>query len=320
MKAPLFLLFLSCAALGMPHAEGAEKKLFRFGVLTQVNESNSETDSLADLLDALTDEKLAFVVANGVKSSEEPCTDKLYLERRDAFDGAKLPVIPSLTADDWTRCMNSAGKSAAIERLTHVRELFFPEKFSLGERKIPVIRQSLTPQFRSYSENARWRFRNVLFATIHLPANNNNYVSEAGRNSEFEDRLIANRDWLQRLFMFAKRKKIDGIVLFSDGNPLAIPRREDLAKLKVDRDGFLAVRRQILKLAPGFPGKILIVHRQAAGQRSPTASTQRIRWSRNLGDVGITRNVSTIAVVAAPPFFVLEQAPETTPPPALKQP
>jgi hypothetical protein len=320
MKAPLFLLFLSCTVLGMPLAEGAEKKLFRFGVLTQANEIKPEDDGPADLLDTLTDEKLAFVVANGIKTSDEPCTDELYVERRDAFDGAKLTLIPSLTANDWTRCMNSAGKPAAIERLNHVRELFFPEKFSLGERKIPVIRQSITPQFRSYSENARWRFRNVLFATIHLPANNNNYVSEAGRNSEFEDRLIANRDWLQRLFMFAKRKKIDGIVLFSDGNPLAIPRREDLARLKADRDGFLAVRRQILKLAQGFPGKILIVHREAAGQRSSTASTQRIRWSRNLGEVGITRNVSTLAVVAAPTLFVLEQAPEKTTPPALKQP
>lgn len=320
MKAHFLLVFLSCAVLGVSHAEGAEKKLFSFGVVTQTLEVKSEEDSPANLLDALPDEKLAFVVVNGIKSSDEPCTDELYIERRDAFERAQLPVIPSLTADDWTRCMNSAGKPAAIERLTHVRELFFPEKFSLGERKIPVIRQSITPQFRSYSENARWRFRNVLFATIHLPANNNNYVSEAGRNSEFEDRLIANRDWLQRLFIFAKRKKIDGIVLFSDGNPLAIPSREDLARLKADRDGFLAVRRQILKLAPGFPGKILIVHRQAAGQGSPTASTPRIRWSRNLGEVGIKSSVSTIAVVAAPALFVLEQAPEKTGLPALKRP
>jgi hypothetical protein len=304
----------------MPHAEGAEKKLFSFGVLTQANESNPKADSSADLLDALPDEKLAFVVVNGIKSLDDPCSDELYIERRDAFDSAKLPLIPSLTANDWTKCVNSAGKPAAIERLTHVRELFFPEKFSLGERKISVIRQSITPQFRSYSENARWRFRNVLFATTHLPANNNNYVAEAGRNSEFEDRLIANRDWLQRLFIFAKRKKIDGVVLFSDGNPLAIPKRGDLAKFKADQDGFLAVRRQILKLASGFPGKILIVHRQTTGQRSSATSAQRIRWSRNLGEVGIARSISMITVVAAPTLFVLEQAPEKTRSQALEQP
>jgi hypothetical protein len=320
MKAYFSLAFLACFILGAPHVEAAEKRLFRFGILTQVNDAEAENSNPASFLDALDDEKLAFIVANGIKSPDEPCTDELYTERRDAFDHARHPLIPSLAADDWTKCVNSSGKPAAVERLNHVRELFFPENFSFGERKISLIRQSISPQFRSYGENVRWRFRNVLFATIHLPANNNNYVSEAGRNSEFEDRAIANRDWLQRLFIFAKRKKLDGIVLFCDGNPLAIPKREDLAGLKADRDGFLVVQRQILKLAAGFPGKILIVHRQASGPRSSASTAHRIRWSRNLGEVGIARSVSTISVVASPTLFVLDQAPDKTRSPSLSQP
>lgn len=308
MKARLFLLFLYCLAMASPHSAAAEKRLFRFAIVAPASQMQSRDNDSADLLAALDKAKLAFVVAHGIKSADEPCTDELYNSRKELFEQSENALIPSLTADDWTDCLNSSGKPAAVERLNRVRELFFSEKKSFGQSKLPLVRQSITPQFRSYSENSRWRYRNVLFATVHLPQNNNNYVSEAGRNNEFEDRHIANRDWLQKLFIFAKRKKMDGIVLFSDGNPLAIPSPETTMKSKARRDGFLEVRKQLLKLASGFSGKILIVHRQKAGRRASEQSTSRIRWTRNIGETEADAGISMISVTTAPMLFMLEEA------------
>jgi len=113
-----------------------------------------------------------------------------------------------------------------------------------------------------------------MFATVNLPASNNHYLTEAGRNSEFEDRLIANQNWLQRIFLIAARKKLGGIVLFCDGNPFALP------AAGTKRDGFAEMRRRIGQLSVGFPGKVLVIH----GQADVGAQTsQGIAWHNNLG-------------------------------------
>lgn len=310
MKTRFFILFLHCWILGIPHAAAAEKALFRFGIVAQAPDAKLGESDFASALSVLNDEKLAFIVAGGFKSRQEPCADALYNERRELLDQSRNPVILSLSANDWAQCRNSSGKSAAVERLNRIREVFLAEPSSLGQRKTTLIRQSVTPQFRSYSENSRWKIQNILFATLHLPRNNNNYVAEAGRNAEFEDRLIANRDWLQKIFISAKRKKADGIVLFTDGNPLASFMRETVAKENPNRDGFREIRKQIQKLSAGFSGKILLVHMQAALPDEAAAPKAQIRWSRNLGEIGVNTGISLISVMPSPALFMLEQAPE----------
>ncbi|MGH8807198.1 MAG: hypothetical protein ACREX0_04895 [Noviherbaspirillum sp.] len=246
---------------------------FSFGVISPPPKAASDNE-LRDAIEASDAENLAFVVANGIKSIDEPCTDKVYKRRKTLFQEAKNGLIVSLAASDWAECRTENGKSAAIGKLNRLRELFFTDEFSDGASKIPVIRQSTIAKFRGFVENARWEIGDTMFATINLPANNNHYVFDAGRNSEFEDRLVANRDWLHRIFTYATLRKLDGIVLFCDGNPLARPAGSR-------RDGFAETRRQITKLAAKFPGKILIVHRQG-DKASPRAV---ITWRGNLGEL-----------------------------------
>ncbi len=80
--------------------------------------------------------------------------------------------------------------------MSNIRNLCFADEFSFNASKIPLIRQSTSPKFRSYAKNARWEIGNVVFTAINLPATNNHYLAEDGRNSEFEDRQIANCEWL----------------------------------------------------------------------------------------------------------------------------
>jgi hypothetical protein len=296
MKRYLLAALLGCSLVMHAWPALAQPKEFSFGMIINSSTKSAQRAGLSAAITETDADNLAFVVANGIKSGDEDCTDKLYSQRKANLDDAKNGLILSLAASDWADCKKGNGKSAAMERLSRVRELFFEEEFSLGGSKIPVLRQSSIPKFRSYGENARWELGNIMFATINLPANNNHYLSEAGRNSEFEDRLIANRDWLQRIFTLAIRKKLDGIVLFSDGNPLA-----GSAKSRNKRDGFAETRQQIIGLAARFSGKVLIVHAPAPDAQ---AAPNRIGWRNNLGTLEVRSGWAKInANPSAPMVF-----------------
>lgn len=276
MSRPAIQAFALCLVMLQAAPALAEPFDFSFGVIAHARSSASEDNSgLLTSIEETDSDNLAFVVMQGIKQSNAACTDKVYLRQKSILDGARNGVIVSLSATDWARCPVESGKSSAVGRLGRVRDLFFFDDFSLGASRIPLIRQSTIAKFRGFPENTRWQIGDVMFATINLPSNNNNYVVDAGRNSEFEDRLIANRDWLNRIFTFAHREKVAGIVLFSDSNPLA-PARQAANQ----RDGFAETRKLLSSLSAKFPGKILVVHSQAS-------QAGAITWNGNVGEYGI---------------------------------
>jgi len=263
---------------------------FRFGVVGYAGAGES---GLAQALVAADAENLAFVVVNGIKETAEPCSDKLYERRLQLLQQAQNGVVVSLAAGDWAECRNESGRPAAIGRLTRLRELLFADEFSLGGTRIPVTRQSTNPRFRSYAENARWEIGEMIFATINLPDNNNHYVTDAGRNSEFEDRTVANREWLQRVFAHARQKKMKGVVLFCDANPLA-PQRQ------YRRDGYLEIRRQLTGLATEFAGRVLVVYADAGRPVSKS-----IRWQGRLGELNAGAGMVNVSVEPDAPWLLL---------------
>lgn len=229
MKRRLVLSSLACGAalaaamLAMPAAVARNDKAaprkgeFSFALLGH-NFPKGEGDAeFRRMLAEASRNEPAFLIATGLKSASEPCSDSLYQERRDLMNSAERPLVLLPAGSDWTECRNSNGKSNAIERLNRIRELFFREPEALGKGKLPLNRQSSIAKFRDYAENTYWEYENILFVTLNVPARNNHYLVEAGRNSEYEDRMVANRGWLHRAFLHAKRKNIAGIVLVMDG-------------------------------------------------------------------------------------------------------
>jgi hypothetical protein len=306
MKYRLSCLVFVCSLLhAMPAAQAGA---FSFGVVAQPFKSAGPEDAaLSDAIAEADEDNLAFVVANGVKTGDEPCSDAVYNRRKALLNEVKNGLILSLAASDWTECRRSNGRSAAIDRLNRVRELFFTDDFSFGASKLPLVRQSAMRKFRNNGENARWELDGILFATINLPADNNHYLPDAGRNSEFEDRAIANRDWLNRLFKMAAIKKLKGVVLFCDGDPLEVPSAATLAELAGQRDGFQEVRKQITALAGKYAGRVLIVH----GQAGVTPLPAQIAWKGNLGDLEVgTGWLKLTADPATPRLFSARAAPE----------
>ena len=243
----------------------------------------------------------AFIIATGIKSAREACSDSLYEERRDMMNGAERPLVLLPAGSDWADCRNANGTSNAVERLNRIRELFFPEPESLGARKLSVNRQSAIPKFRDYAENAYWEYGNVLFVTLNVPARNNHYLTEAGRNSEYEDRMVANRAWLHRVFLTAKRKKLPGMVLVMDGDIGAHIEQGFFARLAQKRDGFTEIRRLLRSQADKYPGKLLLVD-----NRKQDKAATAIEWNRNIGHLALGPEWVALRVApGSPALFAL---------------
>lgn len=303
-RRPFLLTSLLAAALAAAPAIARDKKkeketdehAHRFAIVGHRAAEGGEAALKEALLEAK-DEDLAFLVVTGIKGAGEGCGDRLYQKRRDLFDKARRPVILSLSGNDWTGCRNSADRSNAIERLNRLRELFYGEPESLGKDKLPLMRLSSSPRFRSYAENAHWQVGKVLYATINLPAANNHYLAAAGRNSEYEDRTVANRFWLNRLFAIAKQDKVDAVVLFAEGNmqPFLQPAnglRALLQRTPAGQDGFAETRRQLQQRAAGFKGRVLVV--DSAGL--PRDARPAIAWRGNLGHLSVGAHAVEVRV------------------------
>ena len=288
-------------------ANGQNDDAHRFAVIGH-GYADSGDGHLKQSIAATGDKDVAFVVITGIKGNLEACTDKLYQKRRDLIGDAPRPTVMLPAGSDWTDCRNSAGRSNAIERLNRLRELFYGEPHSLGTHPLALTRQSMSPRFRSYAENSHWSVDKVLYATVNLPANNNHYLNEAGRNSEYEDRLVANRFWLHRLFAIARRDKLEAIVLFAEGDLKALSQptglRALLCEALPENDGFAETRREVIGLAKNFPGKVLLVD----SARLARGVKPAVEWRGNVGHLSAGGEALEVEVnPAAKSLFKVEK-------------
>lgn len=241
--APL-LIFVALAARAEP---------VRIAVLMHAAAGGTEASSLRTALDEAQAIDPSFIVVNGLKDVNEPCTDTLYRQRKALLESSSVPVFLSMAGSDWTSCRDRHGRPASAFWLNLLREQLYGDIRWNGSKQLPLKRQSALPAYRSYAENTRWALNGVLFATLHLPAPNNHYVASAGQNSEFEDRQTANRDWLRRLALAARVERRKAIVIFCDGNPLPSPLAGG-----GQRDGFDEIRKALKAMAAKAQVPVLV--------------------------------------------------------------
>ncbi|MCE3262840.1 MAG: hypothetical protein K0R43_1919 [Pseudoduganella sp.] len=293
---------LACLAAAPP-AQARQDKAVRKGQFTfallghsfrngKTEDADGPDAEFRRLLAEASQAEPVFIIATGIKAASEACSDSLYLERRTLMDGAARPLVLLPAGSDWTGCRNSNGKSNAIERLNRIRELFFAGGDALGKGKLALSRQSAIRKFRDYAENVHWEHENVLFVTLNVPAPNNHYLTEAGRNSEYEDRMVANRAWLQRAFLTAKRKKLAGMVLVMEGDIGAHVEQGFFARLSQKKDGFTETRRLVRALAEKYTGQLLLVDSRKQ-EKAPTA----IEWNKNIGHLALGSEWAALHVI-----------------------
>lgn len=263
----------------------AQADTVRIGVLMHAASDTDAPAALRSALEQAIDESPAFIVVNGLKGESVPCKERLFRERKALLEAAPAPVFLSLAGSDWLACRDRRGRPAASFWLNLLREQLYGDISWNGSKQLTLKRQSSIPAYRSYAENTRWAWQNVLFATLHLPADNNHFSPAAGNNSEFEDRLTANRDWIKRLAAQGKAMRAGAIVIFADGQPL--PAR---ATAGTQRDGFVEIRAALKALADRISIPVLIVQ----GSTRPEGTGMR-RWGK-LFYATLPRGASTILI------------------------
>ena len=207
-------------------ALAAHAETWRFTVIGDTPYSDFERREFPRMLERMSDEHPELIVHVGdFKASNARCSDELFLDRRALFDASRAPFIYLPGDNEWTDCKRlAAGHFDENERLSRLREIFFATPVSLGQKPLPLERQS-----SAAPEHLRWRLGPVLFITLNIPGPNNNYGMGQEASAEFLARNPLALDWIKAGFAHAGYRELlervrretlafDGQVLFVHGD------------------------------------------------------------------------------------------------------
>ena len=249
---------LGVILLGATAAPAAERFVFAALGCQPYARSPNSVENYARLIAEINRTNPVFTVHLGdFKGSEEPCTDELFLRRRNEFNTFTGPLIFTPGDNDWTDShYQPAGRHDPLERLAKLREVFFTEERSLGRPPLALVTQRRDPAFAKYGENARWTHGGVVFATAHaVGSDNNDQPAVPGAVAEFAERDAANASWIHAAFAEAHSMAAAGVVLFFQADPLAA----DFGAPGVAR-GFGQFLRVLADEARAWAKPVLLVH------------------------------------------------------------
>ena len=237
---------IAAAALWLALSGGVAAAEFIFAAFGDTPYTQDEESRFPDFIAEMNREDLAFVVHIGdFKSARTPCSDEIYLQRREWFGLFHHPFVLLPGDNEWTDCRRyTAGGYDPLERLRKLRELFFTGGESLGQRRI-----SLSRQLPDYPEHTRWRYASVLFVALNVPGGANNARHDP---AEFRARSAAVALWLRESFRIAHGAKLPAIVIFMHANPWASPTGRYF--------GYRELLTALDAETRGFQGEVLLVH------------------------------------------------------------
>ena len=195
------------AAVG--EGDAGEKK-FEFGLIGDIPYNAEQQRETEVLFGEMGSENLAFVVHVGdIKGERSPCTDEVLFREKRRFENFEHPLVYVPGDNEWTDCHRTG--QDPIERLERLREIFFVGDGSLGERTIPLARQS-----SDYPENVRWTYGDVTFLGLNVPGTNNNRDRAP---DEYAARNRANLGWMHEGFDRAEADGSSAVVIVIHANP-----------------------------------------------------------------------------------------------------
>jgi hypothetical protein len=255
-------LLLALSALSPSRPANAqpteEEESFQFALIGDLGYNPAENSELYRLMDELNATPgLAFVVHNGDlwNAPLGGCTDENYDERLEMFQGSVHPFIFTPGDNDWTDCHRETfGGYNPLERLSKLRAMFFADEMSLGQRRLPLIRQSRNPSYALYRENAMWDMGGVTFLTVHIIGSNNNLLDPPdGNEDEYRARNEANLAWIRAGFSHARTTGSRGIMIIQQADPLfELPAER--------RTGMLDSLQLLEDETIAFGGPVVLVH------------------------------------------------------------
>ena len=198
---------------------------FAFAIMGDTPYSDREEAHFLRMIERMDAEPLAFVVHVGdFKSGASPCTDALVEKSKAQFNASKHAFIYTPGDNDWTDCRRSA--MDPIERLARLRQVFFPDAWSLGASRIEtafqgecIERSATACTCPPHPENRLWTRAGVVFVTLNIPGSRNNVGYDRANDAEARCRNEANRRWLERAVAESERGPARGLAVFIQADP-----------------------------------------------------------------------------------------------------
>lgn len=210
------------------------------------------TQLFPNLIRELNAADLAFVVHDGdIKAGATPCTDDCFEAVRAQFQTIRHPLVYLFGDNEWSDCGKVRTNAFdPLERLQKLRDVFTQGAMSLGQRKMPLERQSSNPKFADYRENVRWTLGGVVFAGMNVPGDDNFASSK-----EFTARNSANIAWMREAFATAHEQKARAVMLIMQANP-----HFDETATNRSRRGFNEMLRVMEQETIAFGKPVVLVH------------------------------------------------------------
>lgn len=236
----------------------AQAETWRFALIGDTPYSSYERREFPRLLDAIGDSNVEFVAHVGdFKHGRDRCDDALFDDRKALFNASRVPFVFVPGDNEWTDCERiSCGSYDPLERLGKLRQLFWADNQTLGQRRL-----TLQQQPGPYPEHARWRLGPVLFITLNVPGGNNWGLTD-NPSAEYLARNPVVLSWIKENFALARREKLPGIVFLMQANPSFKHFRQGLGH-KAFRDLLNTLRDE----TQAFPGQVVLVHGDTHSQK-----------------------------------------------------
>jgi hypothetical protein len=271
-------LIITCAALkafvislcminplpAQSQTAAAQGQGFTFALIGDLGYFPREEPGVENVLaDLNKNDSLAFVVHVGDLSSPRfGCTDEMQARRLAQFRASAHPFVYTPGDNEWTDCHDGEGVKGGnpLERLATLRKVFFEGEQSLGQRTLPLTRQSQSsdPIFAKYRENVRWDHGGVTFVTVNIPGSNNGLGRSLDGDAEYAERNKVDLAWVHEGFEHAKANNSRAIMIMQQANifPDLPPFPGDPKKA----EGFAEIRELLEREATAFEKPVVLVH------------------------------------------------------------
>lgn len=207
------------------------------------------------------DRALSFVAHLGDLSRPvHACTEETLQRRLAQFNALPHAVIYTPGDNDWTDCHDKEGVKGGdpIAALARLRTMFFAGETSLGERKLPLTRQSQSPDLAQFRENVRWDMGGVTFVTLHVTGSNNNLGRTPNADAEFKERNAANLVWLRQAFAHARANSSQAVMILQQAN--IFENLPPLGGAIQNPSGFFDIRDAVEKETIAFGKPVILAH------------------------------------------------------------
>lgn len=199
------------------------------------------------LIDLVNRANPAFTIHVGDIWGAATCGDEHVARIAKFFARFDHPLVYTPGDNEWTDCGNPGlGSFDPVERLAHLRKVFFATDRTLGAKPMQVVRQADVSPHGAFVENARWERSGVLFLTAHVVGSQNHaFSSSRAALEEFYERNRANVAWIDDGFRLAREQGHAAVVIaihagmfLPSGDSMAGPFAETVASIRNGADRY----------------------------------------------------------------------------------